>query len=497
MAVSPRALQELRRLAILGGPVAARDAKLHALIRGLRERGLLKRLTPALQRLQAAPAEASGGALLACLTINLGALRTRPKRAPRGLLQPLDNQAPGQRSGHHRHTALRAATAALRGRSLQRAARLRALAPVLGDLRCSLRLPAALDDPAIAAEVERVLWTLPHPDHRLAERIQASWSRRPGGDGRRLILIHRFWPQRAHQLARKLLNERPRPLLCATIYRILVDDPEALPLLLDGTREGPVEVQQAAFGALARRPEPEAVAAIAGQLGRRGRPGRPPRSFELLREAFGQLTAPSLLHRMRSAVADPIARPPGSGHWTRAAWAEALARSPLEVHGTWTLLNAWMRFGPLLTPGAPGEDAPSWSVAVRIAEHAPLTELPRFLKRLPRQLSAWRPTPGGWLDTEVEVLLVAAARLPPVGWFFAMREDWQHNHPLLMAIRQIRHAQTAIRRGAAPEEWTVGPRLKLRIDTIRWDPRWQPLTQPRGLILPSAFDLPALPHAGR
>lgn len=387
-------------------------------------------------RIDAVAQHKSPAALLSAASLSFAVCTVKAACAPKGRPSALANKAPGETSG--RYPKITALIAALSSSGPGRAAHIEgAPEAALSDLRVLELLPAALDDAAISAVVEA---RMPADHPRLSAAIDASWSKRPAGNLRRLRLLQARAPDLAHARACAVLQAKSRPTeLAAQACRALADDPEALSLLLKTAARGNVEMRRAAYGALAQRPEPEALAPIAALLPKLGEDPKEAHSqaWLLVSEATlcplqDDLLAP-LEDRFEAALADE-----DSLAWMR-AWTHKLPAEfdPATYCRITELRELFMRQAPterrlqLLVRAyeraglQPAENLAE--LATRLAQREAASTAPS--QQLTKLLSLrWRRANAKDLASEAALLCGAAAHTAPKRLFAAL-QDTAHEDP--------------------------------------------------------------------
>lgn len=501
-------IPELRRLAAAGARAFGQDRRLVALISAEAPDPLQSSLQARLKALLEAPLRESGAPFLAAFSLARAVASVQAAPAPQGELRPLDNPLPGMRSGPSRRWERVALRALIEERRAKRPARVEAAREdVLTDVRVGWRLVFGLDDVAIADETELRILGL---GAVFAGVLEQTLGANPSGDLRRMRLLRELDPKRAKAAAWRQLKKKPapKPRARAAYYFTLAEDPEALPLLLRGAEKGPDEARAGALAALARRAEPEAVAAIEALLGKPGAPKRQrseqarelppvealsaapealgameetlndpgprPAAFLLLRPALSWLRAPALVDKLRAGVLDERLPLESDGeNWSRSDWAWALAAGPPSEEQAGALLQA---------------GAHRWAgdfVVRRLGQIASVAQLSSLLPLKTRPSLARGP--------EVELLLWAAVRLPAAQLFELLSGTLASDTALLAAIclwSDVVHFRGPNARLFLNQLWgywesgvqvAVGVSLRRALPGVHWDPRWWGAAERAGL----------------
>lgn len=461
---------ELRRLGVAGLASCAGDLRLLGAAEALKKSraAVLRRLGEGLAALTDAPDGAAPGLFLRQCVLTHAVERARASAAPEGGLAALTGRAAPapERASSRRVGELRRA---LRRRGKGRDGALRDAQAELTDLRLQVLLPAALDEAGIAEVVQGALAGQLARAPGLVADIEASLSGRAVGDARRLALVHQAAPARGWALARKLLDTRPKAALRAQIYDCLADDPEALLLLLAGTKRGPFDARAAALAALARREEP---AAREGLLGALAEPG--PAPSLLFQRALPRFSAPELICALQERLRAEMRRAPEES--ARVEWAKMLAMTSL-LGRRWVIHRCPSAATLALLCQACEEGWAPYAASRVAAWCAPLEVLERLLRRgRPRR---WSREDGFEVQKRsLDLILVAAGRLSPERFYALLSDGWLEDRLLQDAMRAW---QFALAR--EPEEgWLAtqapgynarpAPGAREEILPLRWDPRW-------------------------
>lgn len=233
---------------------------------------------------------------------------------------------------------------------------------------------------------------------------------------------------------------------------LLVDDPEAL-----GPSLGlAVRLPWAGLSVLARRKEPEAIAAVEAALGQAGYDWERQNermSGWLGAHDFKHMTHPRLIEKMARAILDPSLRE----SWDLRGWTYALGCTPPSEEKAELLALAWE------------EEGPHDRLMDMVYGYASLPTLRRLLPLSARE------------DEEARLIFRApplhrgAGRLPPDEVFDLLSPEFSRDLQLNFAIGLHRWLY---RRPPKPDWVELHGRIELpEYPPVEWDPRWLPLAK--------------------